>query len=214
MNKIVVSVALVLGLGISQARAQEAQSNGVLGGIKVDANMSNFILDDMDGMKSKVGFGASVGGSVKIALGEYLALQPELLLHFKNSVTEVRLTGKETDFQYFGVEIPLYAVGQMNLGNGKGFIGFGPYWGLGIDARYKTSGTDDVNVYKEYGGQKSEMQRWDLGAGGILGYEFGCRLQITASYKMGLINTLNANKDNASMFNQTITVGIAYRFGK
>jgi hypothetical protein len=41
MNKLVLSVALVLGLGMMQAQAQE-----VLGGIKVNANMSNFILND------------------------------------------------------------------------------------------------------------------------------------------------------------------------
>jgi hypothetical protein len=207
MKRVVISVAVVLGLGLASAQAQ-----GVLGGIKADANTSNFILTDLDGMKSKLGFGATIGGYTKFEFGENFAVQPEILLHFKNSKMEVKSTGKETDFQYFGMEIPVYAVGQMNLGSGKGFVGVGPYFGLGFDARYKASGMDDVKLYKEYGGAKSEMQRWDVGAGAMLGYELSNRLQIVASYKLGLINTLNAGKDDASMLNQTISLGLGFRF--
>ena len=94
----------------------------------------------------------------------------------------------------------------------KGFVGVGPYLGLGIDARYKADGTDDVDLYKEYNNQKSAMQRWDFGMGAMLGYEFGCRIQIMASYKIGFINALNAGKDDASMLNQTIGLGVGYRF--
>jgi len=209
MKRVVLSVALVLGLGLTQAHAQE-----ILGGMKADANMSNFILSDMDGMKSKLGFGATIGGYTKIGLGENFALQPEILLHYKNSKMEEKSSGGEMDFQYFGLEIPVYAVGQTNIGNGKGFFGVGPYLGLGFDARYKASGMDDLKLYKEYGGQKSAMQRWDFGAGAMLGYEFGNRLQIIATYKIGFIDALNANKDNASMLNQTVSLGLGYRFGK
>jgi hypothetical protein len=197
----------VLGLGLASAQAQ-----GISGGVKADANISNFILTDMDGMKSKLGFGATVGGFTKFEFGENFAVQPELLLHFKNSKVEVKSTGKETDFQYFGMEIPVYAVGQMNLGGGKGFVGVGPYLGLGFDARYKASGADDLKLYEEIGGQKSAMQRWDVGAGAMLGYELSNRLQIVASYKIGFINALNAGKDDATMLNQTVSLGVGFRF--
>ena len=209
MKKVVVFVAFVLGLGMTQTHAQE-----VRGGIKMDANLSNFILSDLDGMKSKVGPGVSVGGYAKIEFSENFALQPELLLHFKNSKMEEKAFGDEVDFQFFGVELPVYGVYQMNIKNGKGFIGVGPYLGLGIDARYKgTGGEKDFELYKEYDGQKSAMQRWDFGAGLMLGYELSSRLQIQASYKIGFIDALNAGKDNASMLNQTISVGLGYRFG-
>ena len=125
---------------------------------------------------------------------------------------EVEATGQETDYQYFGVEIPIYAVAQTDIKNGTGFIGVGPYFGFGIDARNKVSGADDLELYKEYNGQKSEMQRWDLGVGIMLGYEFSNRFQISATYKVGFIDALNANKDNASMLNQTVSLGVGYRF--
>jgi hypothetical protein len=56
------------------------------------------------------------------------------------------------------------------------------------------------------------MQRWDFGAGAMLGYEFGCRLQISATYKIGFINALNAGKDNATLLPQTVSLGLGYRF--
>jgi hypothetical protein len=207
MKKVMLSLALVIGLGTTQINAQE-----IRGGIKAEANMSNFMLTDLDGMKSNLGFGGSVGGYTKIGFGEHFALQPELLLHYKNSEMETKATGAKTDFQYFGVEIPVYAVGQMSLGNGKGFVGIGPYIGFGIDARYKTDGADDIKLYKEYDGNKSALQRWDFGAGAMLGYEFNNRLQVTATYKIGFIDALNANKDNATMLPQTISLGLGYRF--
>jgi hypothetical protein len=166
----------------------------------------------MDGMKSKLGFGATVGGFTKFEFSGNFAVQPELLLHFKTSKMEEKSSGKETDFQYFGMEIPVYAIGQMSLGNGKGFIGVGPYLGVGFDARYKADGMDDLKLYEEYNGQKSEMQRWDLGAGAMLGYELNNRVKVVASYKIGFINSLNANKDNATMLNQTVSLGFGFRF--
>jgi len=116
MKKIILSVAILMGLGLTQVNAQKVSF-----GAKGEANVSNFILSDMDGMKSNLGFGATVGGFSKIEFSENFAVQPELLFHFKTSQMETKATGDKTDFQYFGVEVPVYAVGQMNLGNGKGF---------------------------------------------------------------------------------------------
>jgi hypothetical protein len=185
----------------------------ILGGIKVDVNMSNFILSDMDWMKSKLGLGLTVGGYTKLEFTEFFGLQPEILLHYKTSTVEETKSDNKRDFQYFGIEIPLYAVGQTNLWNGKGFIGVGPYIGFGIDARYKSDGMDDIDLYKEYNNQKSEMQRLDFGVGIMLGYEISKnRLQILATYKTGVIDALNANKDNSTMLNQTFSLGLGYRF--
>ena len=208
MKKVVISVAVMLGLGLSNVQAQ-----GVSFGVKADANMSNFILTDLDGMKSKIGFGASLGGFTKIDFSENFGLQPELLLHFKTSKMEVEETKHETDFRYFGMEIPVYLVGQTDLGSGKGFFGIGPLLGIGFDARYLgTGGAKDHELYKEYGGQDSDWQRWDFGAGAMLGYELGNGIQISASYKIGFINTVNRQKDDFSMLNQTISLGLGFRF--
>ena len=201
MKKVVLSVALALTLGLTNIHAQ------IMGGIKLDANVSNFILSDMPGQESKMGFGLSVGGYTKIGFTESIGFQPEILLHYKNSKME--LGSIERDFQYFGVEMPLY----LAIQTGNFFVNVGPYVGFGIDARYKEgSGLPEVELYKEYGGQKSAMQRWDFGAGAMLGYEFGNGLQLKGGYKIGFVNALN-DSDKASMLNSTISVGLGYRFG-
>lgn len=201
MKRILMTVALMMGLSATQINAQT-----VTGGIKVEGNMSNFILKDIDA-ESKIGFGVTAGGYGKIEFSENFALQPEVLLHFKNSEMENEMTNNTVDFQYFGVEVPIYAVGYTKLGNGKGFLGVGPYMGFGIDAIYKSDGASDVDLYED-----NIMQRWDLGAGATLGYEFENKLKISAGYKMGFINALDEDESDASMLNQTISVGLGYRF--
>ncbi len=203
----ILSFMLLLGLGATQINAQVVNF-----GVKAEANTSNFILTDMDGVKSKLGFGATFGGFAKINAGENFAIQPELLFHFKSSEMETKSIKEELDYQYFGIEIPVYAVGQMELGAGTGYIGIGPYLGLGFDARYKKDNADDVKLYKEYKGQKSEMQCWDFGAGAMLGYEFNSGFQINGGYKIGFIDALNANKNNATMLPQTVSLGLGFRF--
>jgi len=207
MRKMILA-ALVIGLSVVSINAQT-----ISGGIKVETNTSGFILNDMGGMKSKLGFGATVGGFGTIELNENYAFRPEVLLHYKNSVMEEETTGIEMDYQYFGIEIPMYAVGQFEMGNGKGFVGVGPYVGFGIDARYKVDGADDIKLYKEIGNTgKSNMQRWDVGAGLMLGYEFSNKLQVNAGYKIGLLDALDAGKSNATMLNYTVSLGLAYSF--
>ena len=208
MKKIILSVVLVMGLGVAGISAQT-----VSGGIKTEANASGFILNDMDNMKSKLGIGATIGGFGTIEFNKNFALRPEVLFHFKNSIMEEKTSGIETDYQYFGIEIPVYAVGQFEMGNGKGFVGIGPYVGFGIDARYKTDDSDEIKLYDEIGNtDKANMQRWDIGAGLMLGYEFSNKLQVNAGYKVGFLDALDAEKDNATMLNHTISIGIGYRF--
>ncbi|HBG41588.1 MAG TPA: hypothetical protein DDZ96_09235 [Porphyromonadaceae bacterium] len=211
MKKIMLSLALMVGLGTAtQVSAQKVDL-----GVKADANMSNFILSDLDNVESNLGFGASLGGFAKINFTDHFALQPELLFHFKTSEIKNNPAGNSfEDYQYFGAEIPVYAVGQMNLGSGTGYIGVGPYVGLGFDARYKSDNdnAEDLKLYKEYDNKKSALQRFDFGAGIMIGYEFEAGIQINAGYKIGVIDALNAGKDDATMLPQTISLGLGYRF--
>jgi len=200
MKKMILMLAAVAVAGMTQTNAQ------LRGGIKVDGTLSNFALADMDGVKSKMGFGVSVGGFTKIEMGDWFALQPEVLLHYKNSKQE-QAGEANLDYQYFGVEIPIYALGQTAIGNGKGFVGIGPYVAFGMDARHKASGAGDVKLYKE-----DILQPWDFGGGAMLGYEFKNGLQIAATYKIGCINALDKEKNEATMLNQTVSLGLGFRF--
>ena len=206
MKRVMLSLALVIGLGLTHINAQDAGK--ISFGVKGEANMSNFNLSDMPGVKSDFGVGATIGGFTKIDINRHFAIQPELLLNWQNST--LKFDGKENDYQYWGMEIPVYAVGQMKLTNGdRAYIGIGPYARLGFSAKNTTT---DENLYKENGNAKAFMQRGDVGAGAMIGYEFAFGMQINASYKYGFLNVLDAASDNSTMNNQMISFGIGYTF--
>lgn len=206
MKKIILSFVLIAGIGISNINAQDIDKK-ISFGVKAEANLSNhFLGSSMDDFKSTLGFGASVGGFAKFNLHENFAIQPEILGHYKSSKLKHKPSGEKNDFEYWGLEIPVYAVGQMNLWNGRGYVGLGPYVGLGLSADL-----GDVDQYKKVNGNKP-MQRWDFGGGVMVGYEFGFGMQINASYKVGFINALDHDKDNSKMLNETVSLGLAYRF--
>lgn len=208
MKKIILACAMLVGLGTSSVTAQDLNTGDkkLSFGVRAEANMSNHLLSDMDDYQSNLKIGASLGGFAKFDLHRNFAIQPEVLFHYKASELELKSTGAKQDFEYWGMEIPIYGLAQTQLWNGRGYVGLGPYVGFGFSS--KLGGVDS---YEEINGQK-QMQRWDVGAGCMLGYEFNFGLQINAGYKIGFIDALDANKSNASMNNQTISLGLAYRF--
>ncbi len=203
MKKIILSLAVVFGLCFTQLNAQ-----GISGGIKAEANLGNFILSDLPGVSSDMGFGATLGGFMKADITQHFAIQPELLFHFKTSTTKVG--SLENDFRYWGAEIPVYAMGQWNAGNGRFYAGVGPYVALGFSAKYDNN---DVDLYKkDKVTDESALRRFDFGFGATLGYEFYNGIQINAGYKIGVIDAMDAGRDNASMLPETISLGLGYRF--
>ncbi len=203
MKKVMIAVSMMLGIGLTQVNAQNVSF-----GVKAEANASNFILSDLDPVESKLGFGASLGGFAKFDLAENFAVQPELLFHFKSSTSE---TGNDEDsFHYWGAEIPVYALGQWSCGNGKFLAGVGPYVALGFSAEYDDS---DFDLYEEIGDTaESTLRRFDFGFGATVGYEFSNGIQINAGYKLGVLDAMDAGRDDASMLPQTISLGLGYRF--
>jgi hypothetical protein len=197
MKKMIMSIALMLSIGLTQMNAQDLSF-----GLKADANVSNFILKDIPDGKSKMKPGASLGGFLKYDFNENFAIQPELLFHYKTSFNKT--VNIDDKFKYWGVEIPVYAVGQWNTGNGRFYVGVGPYAGFGFKSKYSNS---DLNLYKE-----KVMRRLNVGGGAMLGYEFGNGILLNAGYKIGFINALDKQKKEAKMRPQSISLGLGYRF--
>ena|ERR1035437_645883 len=213
MKKIAIAV-LIIGLGFNQVNAQsfiKRIADNLSGGFKVEANMSNFFLSDMPGAKSKMNIGGTLGAFVKLDMSAHFAIQEDVLVHYKTSTLEQGVV--KNDYQYSGIEIPIYAMGQWKMSKGDRFyIGVGPCPEYGIDAKY-TVGGNEIDLYqKDVVTGKAPMAKLNVGAGAIMGYEFGCGIQVNAGYKMGLTNTLDEGKANASMRPNTVSFGIGYRF--
>lgn len=199
---ILVCFTVLMTTGLVTVNAQTAISAG----IKAEANMSNYFLAHMSDASSKMKFGPSLGGFVKVDLHENFAIQPEMMFFYRTSKFE---RGRlEDNIEQWGMYIPVYAVGQVNMDLGKAYIGIGPYAGFGFDAKLDKA---DVDLYKKVDGEK-QMQRFDFGVGAMVGFEFKNRVQINARYQIGFIDQLDADKKDASMRNQMVSLGLGYRF--
>ena len=179
-------------------------------GVKANVGASNFIIRDMPDCQSNMGFSMSAGGFLKLESRGF-ALQYELLIRYRSSEMKDTAAQAKTNYQYWGLELPIYFMGQIHTKAGKIFIGAGPYVGFGIDAKQDPG---NVNLYrKDNTTGKAIMHRWDFGLGTILGFEFNNGISINAGgYQGGLINVLSAEKNNKSMKNQAINFGIGYKF--
>lgn len=201
-RKFLTLLSVLLTVGIVAVDAQTPISYGV----KAEMNLSNFLLKDLDDQTSTMRVGPNLGAFMKIDLHEHFAIQPELSFFYRNSKME---TGNTDDtFKQWGMQLPVYALAQSEGAMGTVYGGFGPFVGLGFDARYKDA---DVNLYKEVN-NKTPMNRWDFGLGFLVGYEFNNGFQINGGYQFGFVNQLDEMKDEAKMRTQTVNVGIGYSF--
>ncbi len=215
MKKLVMMAVLAIVLGTAQAEAQGLVKNlmgHMYGGPKVEANLSGFFLSDIPGVKSKMNVGGSVGGFFGFRVTENFSVQEDILMHYQ--VSQLEQDGKKGDLSYLGAELAFYAVGHWNVyGNNRLIVGAGPFVGYGLNAKYKMD-DNETDLYEKNGNGDKVFQPFSVGAGIMLGYELGCGLQINASYKIGILDQLDAPKDKASMLPSRISLGVAYRFGK
>ena len=179
-------------------------------GIKANVGASNFVIRDMPDCRSNMGFSMLAGGFLKLESRGF-ALQYELLVRYRSSEMEDTIMQNRTTYQYWGLELPIYIMGQIHTKAGEIFIGAGPYLGFGIDAKQDP---ENVNLYrKDNTTGKAMMQRWDFGVGTMLGFEFNNGISLNIGcYQGGLVNVLSAEKDSRSMKNQVINFGVGYKF--
>ena len=181
-------------------------------GIKANVGPSNFVIRDMPDCLSNMGFSMLAGGFLKLeSESRYFAIQYELLVRYRSSEMEDTTSQTKTNYQYWGLEIPIYIMGQIPIKAGKFFIGSGPYIGFGFDAKQDSG---NINLYRKNDTTgKAIMHRWDFGLGTMLGFEFNNGISINAGcYQVGLINVLSAEKHNKSMKHQVVNFGIGYKF--
>lgn len=212
MKKTVTVTIIATVLATTQVSAQSFVKNlmgRIYGGPKVEANVSNFFLSDMAGMESKMNIGGSAGGFIGFRLSENFSFQEDLLIHYQTSQLEQE--GQKGDFSYLGAEFSLYAIGHWRVGNGCIIAGAGPFVGYGLDVKYK-AGNVETDLYEKNGNGDKPFQPFSAGAAVMLGYELKCGLQFNTSYKIGIIDQLDAKKADASMLPCRISLGVAYRF--
>ncbi len=200
MKKVIFTAAILVVTSWINLNAQTTVGLG----IKANTNLTNVKLSDLEGSKSDFHPGASIGFFSKIGFGEHFALQPELIFNYTES--KVKYNAEKIKFKYAGVEVPVYAIGQMNAGTGKFFIGAGPHIGYGFSA---DSGlekhTEDIS-FKD----AIELDHWYAGISTMVGYEFDFGLSLHAGYQMSW--DLGSRRKSSDIRTQTISLGVAYKF--
>jgi hypothetical protein len=206
MKKYVVSSVFVMAAAMFSTQLS-AQDNPVSVGFKAGTSLSDYRLGgDMKGFKSKMNLGGSVGGFIKYDISTNFALQSDIDVYYRTSELESKADKSSDKLKSWGVEIPLYGIFQVKLGNRKAFIGAGPYAGYSISAK-----SGGVNLFKKNSEtEKAAMSRLDYGVGGIIGYDFNKNWHINASCQFGLAD-LHKGK-GGSMKSHSAAIGIAYKF--
>lgn len=201
MKQMILTAILAIGSTFaSTVNAQIITSFGV----KMNGNLTNVEVSNQQNGNSSFKPGASLGGFTKIEFGEHFILQPELL--FSYTERKINRVGEKTRYKYASVEIPVYAMGQFNVGRGKLFAGIGPNIGYGFSIDSKT---EKLHEWEE-GANQLELSHWYMGGGILVGYEFSNGISINAGYKLGY--DLSSRNKTSGTDMQTISLGVGYRF--
>lgn len=208
MKKFLLSL-MIAGAGL----AVKAQESGVKFGVKAGVTFPTMsISGDSEGIaKSTTGF--YVGGTADFGLGGMFSLQPGLTLSNKGFKFSEEGGSLTTNLMY--IEIPVNALVNFPVGDGKVFVGAGPYYGMAISGKHKLKGTDEgtsvsVSTDVEFG-DDGTFKRGDFGVNFLAGYQLGNGFNIHAGYGLGLSNVARNSGDETAK-NRVLSVGLGFSF--
>lgn len=155
--------------------------------------------------------GFQVGATYEIPLSGTISVEPGLFFSskgYRNEPTE----GYYDPFYYkrkltlYYLDVPIHLKTKIALGKTTLFVGFGPYFSLGLSGHMNIDG----NRYdKEF--EDLDLKRFDGGLSFTAGLEFG-KFQAGAFYQLGLVNL---NQHNVlQRKNRVFGLSLGYRLGK
>src|SRR4030095_9952065 len=185
-----------------------AQKSSII--LRGGLNLANVTISEsgkVDDAKTLASFQAGFIGD--FSLGEFVALQPGLLVTGKGSKTQ---SGESTDANYFKtttnpiyLEVPLNIVFKFGANGGPNFFaGAGPYLAIGIAGKNKAEGkflstsfsnesdivwsdNDPTTLNYEEGAGFGIMKRFDYGVNGTAGIDLK-KAVLSVNYGWGLAN--------------------------
>jgi Outer membrane protein beta-barrel domain len=204
-------------------------------GVNAGANMGN-IVTKINGKKDaaiKAATGYIISGDVNIPISSNLLVQTGLQfesIHNKvnteGTTSGGGITVKETfsgKSQISYINIPVKLLYKLPAGNGNFVIGAGPYLGIGLGGKSKstditetTSGGNttrsvyDYNAKIKFGNADTAIKRTNLGVGLNLYYILANNISFSAFSNIGLSNINNQAKYNSKTYTYGITVGYVF----
>lgn len=182
-------------------------------GIKSDVTFLNFQKSGAPDAVSTLTPGFTIGGYMNLWFKEWIGIRPELNLNFKQTV--LGWDDNSGKMQSFGIEVPIYVMGRLDVFRKHHILfGIGPYTEFSCYARWMI-GDRNVDLLEIHESGTPMIQDTQSGFGAILGYEFGNGLNIDISYRLCCFNILQPNtSQGVSLYPQSISLGLAYKFGK
>lgn len=223
MKKFLLSL-IIAGAGI----AASAQTSPIKFGVKAGITLPKFSVegDDEGVIKSDLSF--YIGGTVDLPVSEIFSVQPGIILSGKGfkaeideSFSEAGITGSVSGTakkNLLYIEVPVNAVFSFPIGDGKIFLGAGPYYAMAVSGKDKFKGAVQIGDQIETTnsseaiefGKDAELKRGDFGVNFLGGYELGNGFNIHAGYGLGLSN-ISQNPD-ATVKNRVLSVGVGFSF--
>src|SRR6186713_1118181 len=198
-------ILLILPLMFTLLNINAQKSSIILRG---GLNLANVTISEngrVDDAKNLASFQAGFIGDV--SLGQFVSLQPGLLVSGKGSKTQ---SGESTDANYFKattnpiyLEMPLNLVFKFGANGGPNFFaGAGPYLAIGITGKNKTEGKflgtsfsseddivwsddDPTTLNYEEGAGFGILKRFDYGINGTAGIDLK-KAVLSVNYGLGL----------------------------
>ncbi|MGI8598817.1 MAG: porin family protein [Chitinophagaceae bacterium] len=187
-------------------------------GIKGEASNSlNDIINYTGGMvttSNRTGFFA--GGSIQIPVTDQISIEPGVSYTQRGYEVKGGISLKNIDFLGVNakaqltshyIDIPLLV--KADLGGFQVFAGPQVSYLAQADLR-TTAGALGFNVLNKTMDATEQMNRWDAGLTGGIGYQFGNGFQVMAAYDHGLTK-LDANR-NMDAYNRSFKAGVGFRF--
>ena len=229
MKKLMLSLLAVAGLGLA---ASAQTNNDIKIGVKAGVTFPTFGVSGTDnaGYQQKMSTSFYIGGTVDIPVSDIFSVQPGLSLIGK---------GGKTDYSYYNaepgntftatanskistmyIELPVNAVFNFDISNGKFFVGAGPYYAIAISGKNKSTATlsdGGINVTESDEedikfGEDGTMKRGDFGVNFLAGYQLSNGFNIHAGYGLGLSNIDYADTNKSKVTNRVLSVGVGFSF--
>ena len=197
-------VIIMAAMGLyAHAQNENNKPKSLTIGIKAELNSDFMQEKGVQGVTDwNFGIGENAGITLKRTFTKHFAIQAEVLLQQNRS----RLTynSVEEKCSGFGIMVPFYFMPEVHCKNTIFYLGVGPWGSAGLSAKIGEANLYDKN--NEY----FTLSRWNLGAGMLLGVEFGCGLQINLNYRYAFFNS--AMNDNGNLTEHQASIGLGYRF--
>jgi hypothetical protein len=204
-------------------------------GVNAGANMGNIVTKN-NGTKDaaiKAAIGYIVSGDVNIPINENLLFQTGLQYESIHNKVNTESTSSGGGFSvketFTGkshldlINIPAKLFYKMPAGNGSFRFGAGPYLGIGINGRSKstditettvgattTKHVFDYNAKTTFGSADTSYKRINFGAGVELSYVLSNNISFSVYSNFGLANINNQDKRNSKTYAYGITIGYIF----